>query len=43
MLYRVPSNAEAVRMFETVNDRGRPLTDLEKTKSILMYASYLVR
>ena len=42
MLYRVPSNAEAVRMFETVNDRGRPLTDLEKTKSILMYASYLV-
>ena len=42
MLYIVPSNAEAVRMFETVNDRGRPLTDLEKTKSILMYASYLV-
>ena len=42
MLYRVPSNAEAVRMFETMNDRGRPLTDLEKTKSILMYASYLV-
>ena len=42
MLYIVPSNAEAVRMFETVNDRGRPLTDREKTKSILMYASYLV-
>ena len=42
MLYLVPSSAEAVRMFETVNDRGRPLTDLEKTKSILMYASYLV-
>ena len=42
MLYNVPSNAEAVRMFETVNDRGRPLTNLEKTKSILMYASYLV-
>ena len=42
MLYIVPSNAEAVRMFETVNDRGRPLTALEKTKSILMYASYLV-
>ena len=42
MLYIVPSNAEAVRMFETVNDRGRPLTNLEKTKSILMYASYLV-
>ena len=43
MLYIVPSNAEAVRMFETVNDRGRPLTNLEKTKSILMYASYLAR
>ena len=42
MLYIVPSNAEAVRMFETVNDRGCPLTNLEKTKSILMYASYLV-
>ena len=42
MLYIVPSNAEAVRMFETVNDRGRPLTNMEKTKSILMYASYLV-
>ena len=42
MLYIVPSSAEAVRMFETVNDRGRPLTNLEKTKSILMYASYLV-
>ncbi len=42
MLYIVPTTAEAVRMFETVNDRGRPLTNLEKTKSILMYASYLV-
>ncbi len=42
MQYIVPSNAEAVRMFETVNDRGRPLTNLEKTKSILMYVSYLV-
>ena len=42
MLYIVRSNADAVRMFETVNDRGRPLTNLEKTKSILMYASYLV-
>ena len=42
MLYIVRSAAEAVRMFETVNDRGRPLNTLEKTKSILMYASYLV-
>lgn len=42
MLYIVPSNAEAVRMFETVNDRGRLLTNLERTKSLLMYVSYLV-
>ena len=42
MRYIVQSNAEAVRMFETVNDRGRPLTNLEKTKSILMYVAYLV-
>ena len=42
MQYIVPSAADAVRMFEMVNDRGRPLTNLEKTKSILMYAAYLV-
>ncbi len=41
MQYRVSSGSEAIRIFETVNDRGRPLINLEKTKSILMYASYL--
>ena len=39
--YQVNSDADAIRMFETVNDRGRPLSNLEKTKSFLMHASYL--
>ena len=39
--YQVTSDADAIRMFETVNDRGRPLTNLEKTKSFLMHTSYL--
>ena len=39
--YLVNSGADAIRVFETVNNRGRPLSDLEKTKSFLMHASYL--
>ena len=39
--YQVNSDADAIRIFETVNDRGRPLSVLEKTKSFLMHASYL--
>ena len=39
--YMVQSNSDSIRIFETVNDRGRPLSDLEKTKSFLMHASYL--
>ena len=39
--YQVNSDADAIRIFETVNDRGRPLSDLEKTKSFLMHTSYL--
>ena len=39
--YRVNSDADAIRIFETVNDRGRPLSNLEKTKSFLMHTSYL--
>ena len=34
--YLVKSNADSIRIFETVNDRGRALSDLEKTKSYLM-------
>lgn len=39
--YQVESDADAIRIFETTNDRGRPLSNLEKTKSFLMHASYL--
>ena len=39
--YQVSSDADAIRIFETVNDRGRPLSNLEKTKSFLMHTSYL--
>ena len=41
MQYIVDSDSDAIRMFETVNDRGRPLTNLEKTKSFLMHSVYL--
>ena len=41
MQYIIDSESDAVRMFETVNDRGRPLTNLEKTKSFLMHSVYL--
>ena len=39
--YLVKSDADSIRIFETVNDRGRALSDLEKTKSFLMHSSYL--
>ncbi len=39
--YIVDNEAEAALMFETVNDRGRPLKTLEKIKSLLMYMVYL--
>ena len=39
--YDVDSESDAIRIFETVNDRGRPLSNLEKTKSFLMHTSYL--
>ena len=39
--YQVNSDTDAIRIFETVNDRGRPLSNLEKTKSFLMHTSYL--
>lgn len=41
MTYTVESESEAVRIFEVVNDRGRQLTDLERTKSFLMHQLYL--
>lgn len=35
--YTVGSRSEAARIFQTVNDRGKSLTDLEITKSYLMH------
>lgn len=37
LAYVVKSRAEAARIFQTVNDRGKGLTDLEITKSYLMH------
>ena len=39
--YLVNSESDAIRIFETSNDRGKPLSNLEKTKSFLMHTSYL--
>ncbi|MBF4475940.1 DUF262 domain-containing protein [Methanobacterium formicicum] len=41
ILYDVDNDSDAVLIFETVNDRGKPLTNLEKTKSFLMHMVYL--
>ena len=41
LTYSVKDNAEATLIFETTNDRGKSLTNLEKTKSFLMYKTYL--
>lgn len=42
LTYAVLNNAEATLIFETTNDRGKSLTDLEKIKSFLMYKVYSV-
>lgn len=33
------SDGEAIRIFQTVNDRGKPLSNMEKSKSLLIYYS----
>ena len=38
-LYRVEDEAEVGVIFEVMNDRGKPLTDLEKVKNFLLHAS----
>lgn len=43
MSYEVDSISRAVKIFETANDRGRNLTNLDKTKSFLMLQIYLNR
>lgn len=37
LVYEVASVAEVGMIFETLNERGRQLTDLEKTKNYLLY------
>lgn len=39
--YPVKNDSDAVLIFETVNDRGKPLSRLEKTKSFMMHMVYL--
>ncbi|RLM41920.1 DUF262 domain-containing protein [Haloarcula sp. Atlit-47R] len=34
---KVDDDSEAASIFESINDRGKPLSSLEKTKSFLMY------
>ncbi|MHA1821409.1 MAG: DUF262 domain-containing protein [Promethearchaeota archaeon] len=41
MVYPIKETTEAAKMFELVNDRGKDLTNLDKTKSYLMYMIYL--
>ena len=38
-LYQVGNEAEVGVIFEVMNDRGKPLTDLEKVKNYLLYTS----
>ena len=38
-LYEVEDEAEVGVIFEVMNDRGKPLTDLEKVKNYLLYTS----
>ena len=37
LVYTIKNKKEASMIFETTNDRGKPLTNLEKLKSYLMY------
>jgi len=41
LTYSVSDPSDAALIFETTNDRGKILTNLEKIKSFLMYKSYL--
>lgn len=43
LTYSVNDTAEATLIFETTNDRGKSLTNLEKTKSFLMHKVYLTK
>lgn len=42
LVYLVSDRSEAAMIFETTNDRGKQLTNIEKTKSYLMYKASLL-
>ena len=39
MQFTESDDGKAIRMFQTVNDRGKPLSNVEKAKSLLIYYS----
>lgn len=39
MEFTESNDGKAIRMFQTVNDRGKPLSNMEKAKSLLIYYS----
>jgi hypothetical protein len=41
LIFNVSQQSEAVKMFSAINDRGLPLSNLDKTKSLLMLYSTL--
>lgn len=41
LVYSVENSAEATLIFETTNDRGKSLSNLEKMKSFMMYKCFL--
>lgn len=41
LVYNILDDTEAALIFETTNDRGLDITNLEKVKSFLMYKAYL--
>lgn len=43
MLYTIDNQAQATLIFESINDRGKGLSNLDKTKSFLMHKVYLTR
>lgn len=43
MVYTIEDQAQATLIFESINDRGKGLSNLDKTKSFLMHKVYLTQ
>lgn len=43
MVYTIQDQAQATLIFESINDRGKGLSNLDKTKSFLMHKVYLTQ